>query len=114
MATSVPAEVTIEWPRGTDGTIRGTLGSSVAGQTHAFYIAAVGSDTALVTKTTGSGLTVITEATGVMDVTISAANTDTELDVSATGYRWSWWRTDSGNVRLVGHGPWISTRGKPA
>lgn len=112
MATTLPDEIDIEVPRGTDVVIRGTLGSSVSGYTFAFYITPIGSDTATITKTSAAGISVVTEATGVVDVTLLAANHDTELEIKP--YWWTWWRTDSGNNRLLGHGKWIVTRGKPA
>lgn len=109
MATDAsPTRETLTVPRGSDIVIRGTLGSSVAGHTYAFYIKEVNSDTALITKTPS----VVTEATGVMDVTIADTEIDTELSVKT--YEWAWWRIDAGNQRLVGWGPWVSERGKPS
>lgn len=110
MATEAsPDRVPLEWPRGSDIVVRGTLGSSVSGHTYAFYVVELGSETALITKTPS----VITEATGVMDATLLAADHDTEL-VITKNYDWEWWRTDSGNKRRVGWGPVIVTKGKPS
>jgi hypothetical protein len=108
MATDAsPEKVTLTVPRGSDITIRGTLGSTVSGHTYAFYIGIPGC-TPIITKTPA----VITEATGVMDVTIADTDIDTELS-AGRNYEWSWWRIDAGNQRLVGWGPWVSERGKP-